>query len=152
MAATKSDSKTNVNPSAPQGWEDEQTGFPPYWNPEVGKTFRGVVLGLDEKDPDFKRFALKATDQIMCAQGPADDAEQVIVKPGEFFTCSAYAALPLERYVGFEVFVMAKNKRDIKGGKELWEFKLMIHPDEKKKLVALEAKRLAEMNAPSNPL
>jgi hypothetical protein len=152
MATAKQSPETNVNPSAPQGWEDEQTGFPPYWNPEVGKAFRGVVLGLDEKDPDFPRYAFKATDQVMCARGPADEAEKVIIKPGEFFSCSAYAALPLQRYIGFEVYVMAKNKRDIKGGKELWEFSLKIHPEEKKKLLALEAKRLSESNASSNPL
>jgi hypothetical protein len=152
MAASNKAAASTVNPTAPQGWEEEQTGFPPYWNPSPGKAFRGVVLGLDEKDPDFPRYAFKATDQVICARGPADDAEEVIVKAGEFFTCSGYAALPLQRYIGFEVFVVAKSKRDIKGGKELWEFSLKIHPEEKKKLLALEAKRLAESTAPVNPL
>src|ERR1051325_10393128 len=122
----------------PAGWVDEQTGFPPYWSPVEGASFRGTVMARDNRDPDFHRYVIRSSTAIECAQGPADEAEPVQVAPGELFSLSTYAALPLDDYMGFEVFVTAKNKRKIQGGKQdLWVFKLMVSPDTKAKVLAL---------------
>jgi hypothetical protein len=133
--------------AVPEGFEQQQTGFPPYWGPEHGKTFRGVVIERDDRDPEFMRFLLKATAPVACAQGPAEDQTEVQVKAGEFFTCSAYAALPLDRYVGCEVFVQAKQKRDIKGGKEVWDFALFCSAETARLVADRQAKMLAEAQA-----
>lgn len=150
MATAKANQNPNMNPAAPEGWEVEQTGFPPYWNPGEGKAFKGVVIGLDNKDESFQRFALRATSPLMCQRGPADESEEVLVKPGEYFSVSAYAALPLEKYIGVEVYVAVKGKRKLQDAKTLWEFTVMISPESRKILADREQKRLlAEQTDPN---
>ena len=122
------------------GWEREQIGFPPYWNPAEGKKFLGRVILKDERDPAFVRYVIEATlAPIKCQQGPADDAEAVIVKPGEYFTCSAYGALPLENFFGHQVLVTTTKKRKITPGEDgqprtLWGFTVNVDEPTKKAL------------------
>lgn len=141
---------------APEGWEAEQIGFPPYWNPRMefidpnnarkgmkpgtGNSFLGTVVNRDERDEHFHRYVIQASRAIRCQNGPSDDAEEVIVQKGEFFTLSTYASLPLENYFGMEVYVTPIQKRKIKDDPEtgeprdLWRFKLMVSPASKKLL------------------
>ncbi len=121
---------------APKGWEDEQTGFPPYWNPlHVGNSFRGIVTGYDDKDENFPRYVLRATVPLICAQGPAEDAEKVNVAVGESFSTSVYVALPLHKYLGEEVYVIVKNFRvGVGQGDGIWQFRLLISPDARKRV------------------
>lgn len=123
------------------GWEEEQVGFPPYWNPShVGNALIAKVIMRDERDPSFVRYILQAVKfPLVCKKGPSEDAEQVIVQPGEFFTMSAYAALPLERFFDLEVVVKVANKRKLPGNeasdgvkRDLWEFKVLVSPESKK--------------------
>src|SRR5216684_9323953 len=91
----------NATP-APEGWEVAPTGFPPYWSPEEGKTFKGKVIGYDgdeENDGAFPRFTILATSPILCARGPKDDQTDVNVNSGELFNVSQYTQLPLENYM-----------------------------------------------------
>jgi hypothetical protein len=127
-----------MNPNTipmPEGFVVEDTGFPPYWNPTPGAAFCGVVIDRDDRDPKFIRYRILASSPILCARGPADDAEPVHVNAGEMFTVSFYAALPLDDYMGFEVYVLAKEK--VKGGKEkdrggtVWQWKLGCAPETK---------------------
>lgn len=136
----------------PEGWENEQIGFPPYFNPtmkedEKGKTIPGtgnyflaIPIDLDERNPEFKRYVLEAVQAIECKKGPADDAELITVQPGEFFTCSVYAALPLEDYFGYPIFVRPVRKRKLAANEEnpqkrdLWDFELKVSPETKKLL------------------
>lgn len=142
--------------SAPDGWEQEQIGFPPYWNPRMtmvdptkpragmvpgtGNSFLGTVVNRDERDPNFTRYVVQASRAIRCQNGPSDDAEEVIVQKGEFFTLSTYASLPLDDYFGMEVYVQPIGKRKIKDDPEtgeprdLWRFSLMVSPESKKLL------------------
>lgn len=129
--------------STPEGWEDDDKsgGFPPYWNPQLGKSFQGIIVKRDERDPDFIRYIIQATDTIMCATGPASDAEEVIVEPGQLFTCSAYATMNLEEYFGLEVKVITWKTRTLPGKessrgvpRSLWEFKYKLPPDSKRLL------------------
>lgn len=145
---------SNVNyGDTPDGWVEEQTGFPPYWNPELAnpgevcKRFQGIVIGKDDRDPDFIRFVLKATKTIMCGEGPKDDKADIEVQEGQYFSVSDYVALPLEKYIGHEVLVMSVSKRKIDGGKSLWKWRLMVSPETRKAIAAAEAKMLAEANA-----
>ena len=135
--------------AAPDGWEEEQISFPPYWNPAaIGNSFRGIPQGLDNRDPDFPRFVLLATVPIKCEQGPRDDVEEVTVQPGELFTTSVYAALPLDRYIGWEVWVTVKDWiPDVGKGDGVWRFGLRMKPEDRAKY---HAQQLEEAKA--NPL
>ena len=141
----------NLN-TAPEGWESEQIGFPPYWNPTMkeddkgktipgtGNSFLGMPIQRDSRNPDFERYVIEASRDIMCKKGPAEDAEEILVRKGEFFTCSVYAALPLEEYFGYEVFVQPARKRklaptpEINQKRDLWDFDLKVSPATKKLL------------------
>jgi hypothetical protein len=140
--------------SIPKGWVEEQVGYAPYWKAvKEGDAFIGRVLMRDERNEEFVRYILECTKApVVCARGPAEGAEEVIVNVGEEFTCSAYAALPLDRFYGLEVMVIAKGKRklnptnDNPQKRDLWEFRVLVSPEDKKKLALSReeaAKRLA---------
>lgn len=141
---------------AVKGWEAEQIGFPPYWNPkEIGNKLLARPVLLDTRDESFHRYVMVATQvPIRCQRGPADGAQEVIVKPGEMFTMSPYAALPLDAYFDIEVFIEVSGKRKLPGNAEsdnkprdLWEFTLKVSPNDRKLLNsrrAEETKRLQE--------
>jgi len=153
MAKPKEETKnvmTQNQIATPDGWETEQTGFPPYWSPEEGKMFKGKVIGYDpdtENDGAFPRFTILATAPAQCARGPADDQVEALVNSGELFNVSSYVQLPLENYMGFEVLVKAKTQRDIKQGRTTWDFELRCSPDTKRLVADRQAKLLAEANA-----
>jgi hypothetical protein len=96
-------------------WEREQTGFPPYWKPKhIGDLFFGKPILKDERDPAFPRYVVQATKfPVVCQQGPADDADMLIVRPGDYFTCSVWAALPLDDFFDIEVCAVAENSRKL---------------------------------------
>jgi hypothetical protein len=149
------------NFAAPEGWENEQIGFPPYWNPTMkeddhgktipgtGNAFLAIPIDTDERNPEFKRYVLEAVRPITCRKGPADDAEEILVQQGEFFTCSVYAALPLEQYYGIPVFVQPVRKRklppsqEVNQKRDLWDFSLKVSPADKKKLKERRTEELA---------
>lgn len=151
-----------IENAAPEGWENEQIGFPPYWNPsmkldekgktipETGNSFLGIPIDLDERNPDFPRYVIEAIRPIICKKGPAEDAEEILVKPGEFFTCSNYAALPLKEYFGYEVWVAPSRKRKLAANEEnpqkrdLWDFDLKVSPKTK---LLLKQRRAQEATA-----
>jgi hypothetical protein len=133
----------------PEGYEDQQTGLPPYWSPdeealEQGKAqyFHARVIDYDDTNPEFHRWVLQALAPTICHRGPARDAEEVHVRIGEFFSVSDWAGLPLARYLGHPVFVFAKNKRPFgTKGRTVWEWGLRTT----KEVAALVAKRNEEM-------
>lgn len=131
----------------PEGWAEDAVGFPPYWNPGLGKHFTGVVMNRDDRDPEFIRYTIQATQPLECATGPADDAEIVMVNVGENFSCSAYAALPLDSYFGFEIKVLCFKTRKLPGNdasdntpRDLWQFKVLLPPDTKRLLDSVRKK------------
>lgn len=131
--------------AAPEGWEQEQTGFPPYWTPEEGATFRGTVIEFDpdtENDGGFPRFTLVSSGPLLCHQGPVDDQIEIMIKQGDRFNVSQYASLPLEEYLGFEVWAKAVSKRPISGGKSVWVFDLRVAPETKRLVAERQAKQL----------
>lgn len=146
----KSTESTEIDFSA---FQEEQVGFPPYWNPEEGKQFYALPISRDERDPDFHRYVLQAFQDVDCQIGPSDDAETVKVKKGEFFTCSTYAALPLELYALAKtpVLVSVKKKRELKGNKELWIFSVALAPADKKRLDSVRTELMAQLGALPSP-
>jgi hypothetical protein len=128
-----------------QGWAEEQIGFPPYWTPgQIGRKFLATPVALDTRDENFHRFILKVTRApIECQTGPSADAKKQVVKPGEMFTMSPYAALPLERYFDIEVYVEVVGQRQLPATEEskgrprdLWEWRLLVSPESQKLLNA----------------
>jgi len=124
------------------GFVKEQINFPPYWNPEIGKKIYFTPMMVDDKNSNFIRFVCRAEMPIACQTGPADEAEDITIKKGEYFTVSDYKALPLANYFGHAVLVEVVNKRKFKGDdgtpRDLWVFDLTVSPETKR---LLEAKR-----------
>ena len=56
--------------AVPDDWEEESTGFPPYWSPGEGKAFRAQILLIDTRQADFTRFVCvnKGKFDLMCAE------------------------------------------------------------------------------------
>jgi hypothetical protein len=125
-------------------YEEENLSLPPYWVTEVGKQFAARVIDLDSRDEAFPRYVLEALAPVDCQAGPREDAEDVHVKIGEFFTCSTYAGLPLERYIGCRVVVTCDGTRKTKQPKPMYTFKMTMHPDDKK-MVMEDRKALARV-------
>ena len=96
-----------------QGWEEENLSLPPYWVTDIGKQFAARVIDLDNGDPEFPRYVLEALAPVDCQSGKREEAEDVHVKIGEFFTCSTYAGLPLARYIGCRVVVKCTGTRKV---------------------------------------
>lgn len=149
---------TNVNPATMtefekiiaqqlQTWERVETGFAPYYKPEVGAGFFAKVCVLDARDPNFIRYVLQCTRmELKCARGPVDGAEEVIVKPGEFFTLGEYASLPLQEFFDIEVAVLCTDQRKLAGNegsngkpRKMFEFTVTCSPEDNKKLKARKA-------------
>jgi hypothetical protein len=132
------------------GWQEVETGFPPYWKPEIGKMILGKVCVVDFRDPSFPRVVLQATKiEIPCQRGPVDDAEAVTIKTGEFFTMSEYAALNLGNYIDLEVAIKCVGERKVPADKtrnlpsrEMFEWKVWTTPEA---AALLKARSIEEM-------
>ena len=101
--------------------EDTQVGLPPYWKPipEIGKSavgqmFIGIPMRIDMRDENFHRYVIQATRETQCFRGPNEEAESVIVKPGELFTTSVHAGLDLTEYYGMKVGVIIISDTPLK--------------------------------------
>ena len=86
-------------------------GFPPYWKPNIAKGFRGIILARDIRNPQFQRYQVENTGPAFdCRSGPARDGVLMTVETGQIFSISAWRALPLDKYFGLEVVVVAVGK------------------------------------------
>jgi hypothetical protein len=137
------------------GWEKVETGFPPYWKPEVGKFIAAKVCAVDARQPEFVRYILQATRMpVTCARGPVDGAEEVIVQPEEFFTMGEYASLDLTRFFDMEIFIKVTGTRKLVGNeashgvpRKLFDFDVRCSPEDKKKLNAMRAEEMKLLSA-----
>ncbi len=148
-----------------KGWSRQQVGFPPYWSPQrEGQPFFGRVVALDTRQEDFYRYVVQATKfPMFCRLGPADDAEKILVQPGDFFTVSNYASLPLEEFFDIEVIVIATKKRKLPGNeaskgvkRDMWMWDVRVESEKEKQIIAtrradkakelMAARELAEDN------
>lgn len=112
-----------------EGWEDEQTGFPPYWEPKQDAQFKGIVTAVDNTNPEFVRYTIQATTHPIAAfkGGKLNNSQEpVVVKPGENFTVSDYVQLRLHEYIGHEVLVDVVNKVGIGDGHTMWNMRLRV--------------------------
>ena len=130
-----------------QNWEEEQITLPPYWEVGMDKWFCGLVVSVDDRDEEFVRYLVQAEMPIKCFTGSKkkNEQEEVIVNKGEFFSLSAYASLPLDRYIGVRVLVRVTGRKDIGRPQPMWEFSLKVSPEDKKLL--LEDRKMAARNA-----
>jgi hypothetical protein len=112
-------------------YQSEQISFPPYWKPEVGKKFVALVVTLDDRDEKFMRYVLQSCHPIPCEKGDKHNKEDVLVPKDEFFTMSVYAGLPLDRYIGFKVYVQVTGTRDVGQPQDMFVFDLKLSPADK---------------------
>jgi hypothetical protein len=130
-----------------ESWQAEQTGFPPYWRPDGSPGFIGRVIGKqyqEEDEESFARWIISPTyAPVVCFRGPGEDAEQVVVQPGECFTMSEYSSIDMKRFQGTEISLCPKNKRKLNNGTghTLWDWDLRVSPESK----ALMLKRAEEL-------
>lgn len=143
-------------------WEEEQLGFPPYIKAEVGAGYYGRIITADTRDPDFVRFVIQylgmpsdfdnlakckldTKTPLKAKRGPKDDAEDVMVKVGEFFTVSNYVGLPLENYLGIEAMVDVTGTRPTKHPNDMYVFRIQLSPENKKLIQARRTQEMREM-------
>lgn len=160
---TASTANPSVDPNAGlpdfSTWSEEATGFAPYWNPEENAWFFARIIDKDERDPSFVRFLMQAGHDIPCKRGPAEEAEDVMVNKGEFFTISVYYSLqdlfdfylelartgaltPTQQFMR----IMAIDKSKTKAGQKVWNWKVLVDPQTK--LIANQARaKLAQLGA-----
>lgn len=136
-------------------WEKVETGFPPYWKPEVGKIIVAKVCAVDARQENFVRYIMQATKlAVPCARGPVDGAEEVTVQPGEFFTMGEYASLDLTRFFDMEIFIkvtgtrkLAPNEQSHGVPRKLFDFDVRCSPEDKKRLNAMRAEEMKLLSA-----
>lgn len=130
---------------ATKGWSRQQVGFPPYWSPQrEGQPFFGRVVALDTRQEDFYRYVVQATKFPMyCRLGPSDDAEKIMVPPGDFFTVSNYSSLALEEFMDIEILAVAVKKRKLPGNdaskgvkRDLWMWDIKVESEKEKAMIA----------------
>ncbi len=140
-----------------EGWSEEQLGFPPYFKAAIGKGFFARVITVDVRDPEFIRFVLQylgmpndfkkptqldTTTPLKCQKGKKDDAEDVMVKPGEFFTTSNYGGLPLENFLGESATIACTGKVSTGKPNDMYTWTVLTSAETKTRLAA---QRLEEM-------
>lgn len=149
--------KTDAKMGAPQNfdtWEEVQVGFAPYWNPSEGAAFVGYVVARDDRAEDFKRYLIQAYIPTDCKRGPKEEAEDVKVQVGEYYSVSVYHALSepfdfmLENFTakGDPIPIRMTALKKVKTstiGQTCWTWKMTMPPEYKKKYLAArdEARR-----------
>jgi len=121
----------------PEEFVETEIGFPPYWKAGVEKGFRGIILGYDDRDPDFVRIHIENTGPMLqCQRGPVDDGVVQMVNTGRIFTISKFGALPLEQYIGVDVVVICTGSRKLPGNeasrnvpRDLFEWRVFVSKD-----------------------
>ncbi len=124
-----------------------QGGFAPYYTPRTGDVFVATPIDIDTRNPKFPRFLFSASHEMSCAKGPKKAVQAVTVRAGEDFSMSAYAALPVEDFLGIETRITIGEKIDIAGGHTLWQFELAVSPEDSAALEAQRVKNLANRAA-----
>ena len=124
--------------------EKENLGFPAYWKMDVGKQFVARVIQLDDSDPDFQRWIFQTTRHpVTAARGPADNAKEVIVPIGDFFSTSAYAQFGnnesgrgLHQYIGEEVLLKCTGTQKTDQPTPMFVCELVITKETRARLLA----------------
>lgn len=142
-----------------ESWEETfDNGFPPYWKPETGKAFYAKPVGVDFTGL-WVRIIWEALAPTDCYRGPVDEAEDVLVNPGERFTTSGYTQFKdIDLYLGMPVKVTAveKLRQQKDPSRHYWRFSGMVSPTDAKKLAAARMQRAREQmtgrveNAPAS--
>jgi hypothetical protein len=137
-----------------EGFVREEVGFAPYWNPEAGAKVYATIEQMDQADPEFPRFLLRALAPVDAKRGSEEKGteEDVKVEAGEVFSMSVYAQLApkFAEYLSYPfpvpVVIVAKDK--VKGGKgSVWLFDLLVSPETKAQLKSIRAARQLEANS-----
>lgn len=125
------------------GYHEVQTGFNPYFSPKAGAKFKGTLVDVDAKDPEFIRFTFVAETDLECFTGPNDDQESVIVKAGEAFNVSSYSQVAFEDYGGMSIIVEFTEKvKTATAGRSVWKMRLKVAEADYK---ILQERKMAEM-------
>ena len=135
--------KAHVDPNLPgqskaqtideTGYQSVSVGFHPYFSPSAGAKFKGTLIGVDAKNPEFIRFEFVADSDLECFTGPSEDQESVLVKAGEPFNVSAYSQVAFEDYAGLKHPIIVEFKEKVKTstpGRSVWKMGLKLHDED----------------------
>lgn len=148
--------QADFNAAMGDDWVEQSVGLPPYWTPgeqPVGRWFKGIPMMLDNKDPNFIRYHIQASLATKCFTGPVAEAQEVICQPGEIFSVSAYAGLPLDDYLGFEVGVLIQSHRqlpptpEIKDTRNFYTWIVKVSPEVHRNMKELKAGQVELLRA-----
>ena len=141
-------------------------GFPPYFEPEKGKSVSLRCKYIDYTDPAFLRIVCQylGDKPLSCATGPKDDdgeADEILVNKGELFTMGWYATLPLEFGMKDGTPIHVICKKQVKSGttddgqpKKLWMWEYLTTAAGNKQIMAEKSRVMAfgSRNPKRNPL
>ena len=127
-----------------EGAQKVDLAFPAYWKPSDATGFRAVLLKRDDRDigrdgRPFVRWHWKNTgdEPLSCRKGRAEDGIVVDVPVGGIFTTSDYKGLPLQKWRGFEVTVIALGQEVLPPtaetdgeDRDMWVFEAHLMPDD----------------------
>jgi hypothetical protein len=143
-------------------WTDRQVTFVPYWHPNQGDKFYGKIVGIDMRNPEFVRLQFQCLqNELKCQRGPVAEGNEVIVRKGENFSMSVYSALAdeltfqLQSGISPPTFIEAQKKVKTSSGKDCWQFRCRVSPEDNAKLVALypawQKERAGELSGDTRP-
>lgn len=125
-------------------WTDRQVSFAPYWHPAPGDKFFGKIIAIDMRNPEFIRLQFQCLqNELTCQRGPAAEGNEVVVHKGETFSMSVYSALAdeltfqLQSGISPPTYIEAQKKVKTATGKDCWQFRCRVSPEDNAKLNAL---------------
>jgi hypothetical protein len=135
---------------------DLPIGFDPYWSPEVGGFVVANAEEFDARDPDFVRIRMRAAQPTKCFKGNVEDAEEVIVPAGGFFTVSTYAGITKELLYHVKsdikpiIKLIAEKKTKVRtgrwAGKDAWVFRMQASAKDQAALASGRADFMKSLN------
>jgi hypothetical protein len=158
----KPDTKTAAASTANPGefdttaFVDLPIGFDPYWSPEVGASIVANAEEFDARDPDFIRIRMRAAQPTMCKKGNTEDAEDVLVPAGGYFTVSTYAGITKELLYHVKsdvkpvIKLIAEKKTKVRtgkyAGKDAWVFRMQASAKDQAALASGRAEFMKSLN------
>lgn len=152
-----------------EGAQKADLTFPPYFKIDEMTGFRGTLLKRDDRDVKedgsiFIRYHWRNTGPgpLECRRGKVEDGVVETVPVGGIFTTGHFGNLPFHKWFGFEVTVLALEKRTMPANSKIpldhsfWTCEAHLMPEDLKRiesqdledqLFIIEAQKLADREA-----
>ena len=132
-----------------EGAQKADLTFPPYFKIDEMTGFRGILLRRDDRDVKddgtvFIRYHWRNTgpEPLDCRRGKVEDGVIETVPVGGVFTTGHFGNLPFQKWFGFEVTVLALEKRTMPANSKIpldhtfWTCEAHLMPEDLAKIEA----------------